>query len=83
MALLLYPNISGLEMVLFFFFNSTVEKIVQTSSFILTSTSKEWGHQIPWAGDSIQYKQLWPEYKSYTLLKNKNKIKNSKSTADC
>lgn len=44
MALLLYPNISGLEMVLFcwfFFFNYTVEKIVQTSSSILTLTSKE------------------------------------------
>lgn len=93
MALLLYPNISGLEMVLFFvvvgfsFFNFTVAK---KSSNLNPS---EWFHphldfqgvrtpKSPGLGIAHSTKTVLTRVQKLDSSKKKNKNKNSKSAAD-
>lgn len=80
MALFLYPNVCGLETVLFvFYFSFTVAKkfskldpLGVTPSLPRLQKSEETTFPA--------YKHLWSEYKSYAFLKNKTR---KKSAADC
>lgn len=63
MALFLYPNICGLEMVLFFFFSFTVaKKIFKTKSLEVSQSSpqrqKSEETRLPYRWGLIQYKYL-------------------------